>query len=713
MNSSFKISFVRSFAINLKYIYLFSLLIISPTLIGQIINTKKIDSLTSVLVKKNKTQLDKTIIYNLLAEEYQGLEPDKSFEFLNKALPISKKNNYNKGIADYYRISAKNYLNQGQYKKTLNNADKALKIYLKTKDTLNYLKTLPYLVRAINETGNNEKAISICLKGIQLSNNNKFNYEFGNLYYELCFFYNIKDDISKALFYLNKAESCFSLTSQKLNGFLKCYQQRSQIYTKTNQHQKAIKYAEKSLQTALKLKLHKNILSIIYTTLGIAYFNFDDNIQAIKYLKIANEIYKVNGIIDRRAFNLAMLAEAYFGLKKYNMAIILAKEAIASIDDNEISLMAYGIIGSSYYKMKNYPLALSNQKNALKLIDFVEDIDHQRSIYLDISKTYSKLGDFKNAYKNLDKYKDLEINFLRNIQDKNINELEIKFDSKQKDLDLKELTIIKQQQNLEILKHKNFNIILFSLIIFFFVITAIIIFALLNNKKKNKLLNIKNKIILEKITLVEDQKVELSQSLNEKNILLKEVHHRVKNNLQLVMSLLNFQASYKENTSIEEFVKKGRARIATMVLIHENLYQREDFGNIEFKTFTTTLVNNIKTTFGEVSDKITIKIKIANIFFDIQTSIPLGLIINELVTNSFKYGFPNGKTGQITISIEHISDVNYKLVIEDTGVGFTKDKIEKKSIGLELVSLLVLQLKGKLTINSKNGTAFEIIFAPK
>lgn len=240
----------------------------------------------------------------------------------------------------------------------------------------------------------------------------------------------------------------------------------------------------------------------------------------------------------------------------------------------------------------------------------------------------------------------------------------------------------------------------------------------LNLKKKNEI-QLKNKIdertseLRNVILELENSKITISESLNEKNILLKEVHHRVKNNLQLVMSLLNIQASDKENTSIEEFIIKGRARIASMVLIHENLYQREDVGNIDFETFTASLVNNIRTTFGGVSDIITIKIKIVNIFFDIQTSIPLGLIINELVTNSFKYGFPNGKTGQITISIEQISDINYKLVIEDTGIGFTNEKVEKKSIGLELVSLLALQLKGKLTIDSKNGTAFEIIFAIK
>jgi two-component sensor histidine kinase len=209
---------------------------------------------------------------------------------------------------------------------------------------------------------------------------------------------------------------------------------------------------------------------------------------------------------------------------------------------------------------------------------------------------------------------------------------------------------------------------------------------------------------------LEISKESLDKSLQVKNVLLKEIHHRVKNNLQLVMSILNIQATDKENTSIEGFIEKGQSRIASMVLIHENLYQKEDIDNINFETYTESLVKNIRTTFGEISERITVHIKINDVFFDIQTSIPLGLIINELVTNSFKHGFPYEKQGQITISIELISDTNYKLSIEDTGIGFPKDKVEKKSIGLELVSLLVLQLKGKLIINSKNGTTFEIVF---
>ena len=423
-----------------KFVISAILLLITSQLIAQVLNVKKIDSLQLQLIKKNAS-IDKAIIYNQLADEYQDIEPEKSNKFIYMALPIAKKHNFPKGIADFYRISAKLLLNQGQFEKAIKNSEKASKLYLTLKDTSNYLYNLYTLARATKEIGNIDKAIQIAKKGIQFSSDPKFNYERGSLYFELCFYYNVKDDVYKALLYVDKSEKAFSKSSQKLRGLSKCYQQRSQIYTKTNQHKKAILYAERAIQIANELKLNKNVFSILYTTIGIAYFNIDDNKNAVKFLKLANEINKKNGPVERRAFNLVMLSEAYRGLKKYKDAIEIARTAISLIDDNENSLMAYGIIGNSFFELKDYKSALTNQIIALKLMDLVEDTDHQRSIYLELSKTYSQLGDFKNAYLNLNKYNKLEIKFLKYIQEKNINELEIKFESKQKDVALKELTI--------------------------------------------------------------------------------------------------------------------------------------------------------------------------------------------------------------------------------------------------------------------------------
>jgi two-component sensor histidine kinase len=693
-----------------KYFISAILLLITSQLIAQVINVKKIDSLQRQLIRKNYSSIDKAIIYNMLAEEYQDIEPEKSDKFIYMALPISKKYNFTKGIADFYRISAKTLLNQGQFEKALINSEKASTIYLQIKDTSNYLTNLVILTRAIKEVGNIDKAIQTAIKGSQFSKDPKFNYETGGLYFELCFYYNVKDDVYKALLYVEKAEKAFSNSSQKLKGLSKCYQQRSQIYSKTNQNQKAILYAQKAIQIANELKSNKNVLSILYTTIGIAYFNIDDNINAIKFLQLANEININNGPIGRRAFNLVMLSEAYHGLKKYKDAIELAQIAISLVDDNENSLMAYGIIGNSFFELKNYKSALTYQIKALQLLDLVEDTDHQRSIYLELSKTYNELGDYKNAYKNLNKFKDLEINFLKNIQEKNINELEIKFESKQKDVAVKELTISKQQQSLEILKQKNFNLILFFLIVFSIVVTAVVLFALLNNKKKNKLLNIKNEIISDKIQLVEEQKIELYQSLQERELLLKEIHHRVKNNLQIIMSLLNIQASRSEDISIENFLEKAQSRITSMSLIHQSLYENETIDSINFEVYTRQLAINLIHLFGVDDKNIHLEINAKDIFLDLQTAISLGLILNELFTNTLKYAFTDYKNAKISVTIETIDNEQFNLIFSDNGNGYLEKNNYRKSLGLELIELLALQLGGAVEKQDCKGTKYFMNF---
>lgn len=209
---------------------------------------------------------------------------------------------------------------------------------------------------------------------------------------------------------------------------------------------------------------------------------------------------------------------------------------------------------------------------------------------------------------------------------------------------------------------------------------------------------------------LELSKNDLNKSLHEKNILLKEIHHRVKNNLQLVMSLLNIQATDKVNSSIEEFIEKGQSRISSMVLIHENLYKWEDVGNINFEEYTSSLVDNIKTSFGERSKNISVFIYMDDIYFDIQTSIPIGLIINEIVTNAFKHAFNNVNEGKISISIKLIDNNSYLLNISDNGSGYYFEDKRNKSIGLELVSLLVLQLKGEFSIINEKGTNIQIKF---
>lgn len=207
---------------------------------------------------------------------------------------------------------------------------------------------------------------------------------------------------------------------------------------------------------------------------------------------------------------------------------------------------------------------------------------------------------------------------------------------------------------------------------------------------------------------------ELKISLTEKELLLKEIHHRVKNNLMIISSLLNIQSSYIKDKEARGIFKESQNRAKSMALIHERLYQSTDLKKIDMGDYIRTLSNNLFDTYVTNPDKIHLHLDIEDISVDINTSIPLGLIINELVTNALKHAFPDDSRGNIYISL-HLDDDKIKLEVSDDGIGFPSDIDYKNanSLGMQLINNLSLQIDSELKLISDKGTSFQIIFAEK
>lgn len=203
----------------------------------------------------------------------------------------------------------------------------------------------------------------------------------------------------------------------------------------------------------------------------------------------------------------------------------------------------------------------------------------------------------------------------------------------------------------------------------------------------------------------------LKESLTEKEILLSEIHHRVKNNLQIISSLLNLQKGYVEGEESVNILKESQGRVRTMAMIHEKLYQSPTFSNVPIKEYVIELVSSILYSYGISKDMVHQEFDVEDLKVDIDTALPLGLIINELVTNSMKYAFPQ-KRGTLKIQFKLRSNDDYQLVVADDGVGLPEDiNIETvDSLGLQLVNTLVNQLDGELKIDRSNGTKFQITF---
>ncbi|MCE7698081.1 MAG: sensor histidine kinase, partial [Methanobacterium paludis] len=188
-------------------------------------------------------------------------------------------------------------------------------------------------------------------------------------------------------------------------------------------------------------------------------------------------------------------------------------------------------------------------------------------------------------------------------------------------------------------------------------------------------------------TLKEKEKAErkLKASLNEKELLLKEIHHRVKNNMQIISSMLSLQSNYVEGEAVN-VLKESQNRVKSMAIIHEKLYQSHDLTHINFKEYIESLLNYLFYSYNGNSEAVTIKLDVEDIFLGIETAVPLGLIINELVSNSLKYAFPHGE-GEITLKL-HRRPEGFELQISDNGIGMPEkiDFTTTKSLGLQLVS---------------------------
>jgi PAS domain S-box-containing protein len=205
---------------------------------------------------------------------------------------------------------------------------------------------------------------------------------------------------------------------------------------------------------------------------------------------------------------------------------------------------------------------------------------------------------------------------------------------------------------------------------------------------------------------------QIKASLKEKEVLIKEIHHRVKNNLQVISSLLRLQARYIQDEQALEIFRESQNRVRAMALIHETLYQSNDLAKVNFYEYIRKLTNNLLHSYGSPSRRITLKLNIDNSFVRLDTAIPCGLIINELVSNSIKHAFDTKYSGEINVEFHTIIPGTYSLIVADNGIG-VPENLElrlSQSLGLRLVWNLVEQLEGTIAVNNQGGTEFRINF---
>lgn len=222
----------------------------------------------------------------------------------------------------------------------------------------------------------------------------------------------------------------------------------------------------------------------------------------------------------------------------------------------------------------------------------------------------------------------------------------------------------------------------------------------------------KTVVIATDITLRKNMEERIRESLEEKGLLLREIHHRVKNNLQIIISLFNLQSHYVEDKKAFLALKEGQDRIKSMALIHERFYQNDGLSKIDFDDYIKRLVENLLLSFNIGPARIKPVIEADKISLDIDTAVPCGLIINELVSNALKHAFGTEGTGEIYVSLKYLTEKQVRLTVKDTGVGLPEgfDVFKSDSLGMQLINALSNQLDGTLKVTVDRGTRFTLDF---
>lgn len=222
----------------------------------------------------------------------------------------------------------------------------------------------------------------------------------------------------------------------------------------------------------------------------------------------------------------------------------------------------------------------------------------------------------------------------------------------------------------------------------------------------------KTVVIATDITLRKNMEERIRESLEEKGLLLREIHHRVKNNLQIIISLFNLQSHYVEDKKAFLALKEGQDRIKSMALIHERFYQNDGLSKIDFDDYIKRLVENLLLSFNIGSGRIKPVVEADKISLDIDTAVPCGLIINELVSNALKHAFGTEGTGEIFVSLKYITERQVRLTVQDTGAGLPEgfDVFKSDSLGMQLINALSNQLDGTLKVTVDRGTRFTLDF---
>ncbi|WP_221391036.1 histidine kinase dimerization/phosphoacceptor domain -containing protein [Dyadobacter sp. NIV53] len=525
--------------------------------------------------------------------------------------------------------------------------------------------------------------------------------------------YRNKGDFSKCIFYGLKAIESTEATNDSTSATT-FYRRLAIMYRELGQPDKSVEWYSKMLNNR------------IFQDGDNVYKFRDAGFFARELIKIKREKEALAYILDINAKNkpigiyaeaslVGSLAYCYRAMKQERQAekyyLELIKLAGQLQKDSEITTEVYYEIGQYFIDKLQYGKALAYLQKALNASENTNSISLTKDIHLMLYRADSGLKNWPSATKHLLMHKLLSDSIFNETKNWQIQELQVQFETAKKQKDIELLNSQNQLQRIRVEEVNRTKNITLAAVVLLLIIIGLLLNRYLIKQRSNRKLEANQKELDQKNIFLETLNAEQDILLKEKEWLIKEVHHRVKNNLQMVTSLLYSQSLYLQDDAAVLAIKDSLRRMQTMSLIHQKLYQDDNISKISMPGYINDLMGYLHESF-DTDNRITFEQTIEDLDLDVSQAIPLGLIITESIVNAIKYAFLNGERGVVDINLQRDGPDHLLLKISDNGIGLPAelDIMQQNSMGLVLMQGLTRQLKGSFTIESNQGVHIVVRF---
>ncbi len=558
--------------------------------------------------------------------------------------------------------------------------------------------------KLVYQENNKEDALKYAFRALEIAQNSNNDSLIASGLFAVSNIYKDLGNLPSALDYSLKAKPIYEKINEE-DGKVMLYLQIASIYIGLKNFQLAISYLKKAYQNIQK---YKQLYIAINLNLADIYRKIDEFDTALYRLDLAeNFIKQQNNDVYIGYFyaNKGLLYAELNKTFKSDSLIKLSVEKFLTSNDLRPLSETYLDLAKINLKFNRKNKALLYAENTYNIADTVKLYNLTTESSRILSDLYFEKGNYLKAYKFLNISLHSSDKYSADSASSKIAEMRAEFEISQNQAQLNYLKKISQVRT---------KLLLLAVIALILIVALTLFLFRLSKKRKeaNNLLKEYNEEITQQNEEITQQNEVINAQLEEKDILMKEIHHRVKNNLQIISSIINLQSMRISEPDTLEIFGEMQRRIMAISSIHQKLYQGNSVTQINMKEYLSEVVDATHIAFNNANLEVNYEIAVQNVNLNIDYAVSLGLIVNELATNAYKYAFKPGRNNHLLIGLQTTDDQHCILTVKDSGPGlpenFSFDK--SKSLGLRMVSLLTKQLKGRISFENKNGTSFLIDF---